>query len=133
MVNIFKSRISDKARDEGRWFTFVDGTKWKLASMSSPAFVECLAKLREPHAGLLAAAPDSEEANKIRHSTMIKAIAEVIVKDWNVEDDKGPMACTPKNVLRILEDRGFDAHTAFVIRSCSDSMHYTVAKVDSGN
>lgn len=133
MVNIFKSRISDTARDDGRWFTFVDGTKWKLASMSSPAFVECLAKLREPHAGLLAAAPESEEANKIRHSTMIKAIAEVIVKDWNVEDEKGPMACNVKNVLRILEDSGFDAHTAFIIRSCSDSMNYTVARLDSGN
>ena len=133
MVNIFKSRISDTARDDGRWFTFVDGTKWKLASMSSPAFVECLAKLSEPHAGLLAAAPESEEANKIRHSTMIKAIAEVIVKDWNVEDEKGPMACNVKNVLRILEDSGFDAHTAFIIRSCSDSMNYTVARLDSGN
>lgn len=133
MVNIFKSRISDTARDDGRWFTFVDGTKWKLASMSSPAFVECLAKLREPHAGLLAAAPESEEANKIRHSTMIKAIAEVIVKDWNVEDEKGPMSCNVKNVLRILEDSGFDAHTAFIIRSCSDSMNYTVARLDSGN
>lgn len=133
MVNIFKNRISEQARDEGRWFTFVDGTKWKLASMSSSAFIECLSKLREPHAGLLAAAPDSEEANKIRHETMIKAIAESIVKDWNVEDDKGPMACNPKNVLRILEDKGFDAHTAFVIRSCSDSMSYTISKVDSGN
>jgi hypothetical protein len=132
-VNIYRSRISEAARDEGRWCTFVDGSKWKLASMSSPAFAKTLSEKRKPHAGLLAAAPESEEAAKIRHDTMIEAVAEVIVKDWNVGDEDGPMACTAENVLRILRDPGFDPHSAFVLRESADTMSYSVARLDAGN
>jgi hypothetical protein len=132
-VNIYRSRISEAARDEGRWCTFVDGSKWKLASMSSPAFAKTLSEKRKPHAGLLAAAPESEEAAKIRHDTMIEAVAEVIVKEWNIGDENGPMECTAENVLRILRDPGFDPHAAFVLRESADTMAYSVARLDAGN
>lgn len=132
-VNIFRNRISEAARDEGRWCTFVDGSKWKLASLSSPEFVRVLNEKRKPFVGILSAAPDSEEAAKIRHKTMLEAISEAIVKDWNVGDDDGPIPCAPENVLRILSDPGFDPHAAFVIREAGDVMAFSVARLDAGN
>jgi len=76
-MSTFDSFLLDLAAvDGGRWVRHpIFGFEWCIASTRKPAFAKRRDELRVPHRALLAAAPQSEEAQRIIHDSVTRALA----------------------------------------------------------
>lgn len=133
--------LSPDAIESGRWCRHPRyGFEWRIASTRKASYAKRLRELQEPHLALLAAAPRSDEAERIRNETVRRAVGEKLVTDWRgMEQRVGgvvtPMPFSTQAVVGIMLDTRFEAITEWVINRALDDDRMTALAeaTDAGN
>lgn len=121
------------AMSSGREFDWIRGHRLTLGSFSDPEYAKALEELQKPHRGILAAAPDSEEAKRIRRDTADRAISQVIVKRWTRHGED--LEVTPESVYQHLRDPRFAHLREFIVLHAASHFLTEAAadETDAGN
>ncbi len=134
--------LSPDAIESGRWCRHPRyGFEWCIASTRKASYAKRLRELQEPHLALLAAAPRSDEAERIRNETVRRAVGEKLVTDWRGMEERGPdgaprpMSFSFEKVVKFLLDPRFEAITEWVINRALDDDRMTALAeaTDAGN
>ena len=117
------------ARDDGRWFTWIQNQRVRLRSLRYQPYLDRLDELQNAPevAGLLAAAPDTKAAADAVTDTVKQAMAEHLFVAWTFTSGGAPLECNGANALAILRDPLYAHFYAWATRVLARTEDWVVA------